>query len=81
MNIKEKLSPSIVKDLHIKMDGQEVCAKGKVEINGLEMRDGISSVELILRANEQPEVTVEYGPHHITEETSKVLGLKKINYE
>lgn len=81
MHKKQRLNESVVKSLSVRMDGQEICAKGEVIINDVQMKKGITSVELVLIAGEQPNVSIKYDPYRITEETANALGLKKMNYE
>ncbi|WP_342515568.1 hypothetical protein [Sutcliffiella sp. FSL R7-0096] len=73
----QKLLPEKVQKIFIQLDAQNRCYEGAVMINELQMRDGIISVELILKANQRPEVTIEYNQQFISNETAEVLGLSK----
>lgn len=77
MHIKQKLPQENIQNISLQLDGQDICAKGTIKINGIEMSDGISGVELKLPANNNPEITIEYHPRRIDKETAESLGLEK----
>ncbi|MCR6112737.1 hypothetical protein HXA35_20615 [Bacillus sp. A301a_S52] len=86
MNTKKKIPAEKIKDFQIKMNGQEICAKGSVVINGigfgigsnnLEHSDGIVGFELILSAGSKPEIIIEYKPRSIKKEVADALGLER----
>ncbi|MGY3717016.1 hypothetical protein ACWE42_16000 [Sutcliffiella cohnii] len=75
--IKQKLLPEKLRRIFIQLDGQKLCYEGQVKINELQMRDGIVSIELVLKASKLPEVIVEYNPSAINQITAEELGLNK----
>lgn len=77
MLTKREIPVEKLNSLQIEMNGQEICAKGTITINGVEMRDGIKSVELNLDANQRPVITIEYDKRVIKQELAKALGLEK----
>ncbi|MCC2250028.1 hypothetical protein JUJ52_08620 [Virgibacillus sp. AGTR] len=73
--MKQKIQFDKLQHLQINMNGQKLCYEGSIEINGLQLEEGISSVELILKASKSPEVIVEYHPRLIKQEVAVALGL------
>ncbi|AEO07302.1 hypothetical protein NB77_15025 [Listeria monocytogenes] len=67
------IPPEILKSLNIKMQGDRNCCYGVLEINGKQLRKGITAVKLDLKAGSLPVVQVEYHPFTISEEMRRLL--------
>lgn len=79
MILKKKLNPYLVKEILVQLDGEMICGQGVVQLNGLQMGEGIGTIEIRLSSCAKPEIFVEYAPSVITRETADALDLKKIN--
>ncbi|UJQ87681.1 hypothetical protein vBLmoSP7_013c [Aquingentivirus P7] len=67
------IPPEILKSLNIKMQGDRNCFYGVLEINGKQLRKGITAVKLDLKAGSLPVVQVEYHPFTISEEMQRLI--------
>ncbi|EIA7315930.1 hypothetical protein K7S45_001017 [Listeria monocytogenes] len=67
------IPPEILKSLNIKMQGDRNCCYGVLEINGKQLRKGITAVKLDLKAESLPVVQVEYHPFTISEEMQRLI--------
>ncbi|HAM1595467.1 TPA: hypothetical protein H9427_000693 [Listeria monocytogenes] len=67
------IPPEILKSLNIKMQGDRNCCYGVLEINGKQLRKGITAVKLDLKAGSLPVVQVEYHPFTISEEMQRLI--------
>ncbi|HEL8229531.1 TPA: hypothetical protein U0C62_002397 [Listeria monocytogenes] len=67
------IPPEILKSLNIKMQGDKNCCYGVLEINGKQLRKGITAVKLDLKAGSLPVVQVEYHPFTISEEMQRLI--------
>ncbi|EDN8630317.1 hypothetical protein GUM14_13600 [Listeria monocytogenes] len=67
------IPPEILKLLNIKMQGDRNCCYGVLEINGKQLRKGITAVKLDLKAGSLPVVQVEYHPFTISEEMQRLI--------
>ncbi|GAK09597.1 hypothetical protein [Geomicrobium sp. JCM 19038] len=76
MVLKQRVSSHYLKHILIDMNGQEICAKGKIKLNDILFGKGIVSVDLKLMASEKPVLLIEYMPSLITRDLSESLGLR-----
>ncbi|EAD5425017.1 hypothetical protein K2003_003100 [Listeria monocytogenes] len=67
------IPPEILKSLNIKMQGDRNCCYGVLEINGKQLKKGITAVKLDLKAGSLPVVQVEYHPFTISEEMQRLI--------
>ncbi|HAA2642811.1 TPA_asm: hypothetical protein GEG10_04795 [Listeria monocytogenes] len=67
------IPPEILKSLNIKMQGDRNCCYGVLEINGKQLRKGITAVKLDLKAGSLPVVQVDYHPFTISEEMQRLI--------
>ncbi|MCT6925274.1 hypothetical protein [Metasolibacillus sp.] len=84
-NVKSSQIPEEkLQDIQVKKNGQEICSKGLVVINGLEFGwaangenhgKGILGFDIIVRGDEKPKVIVHYHSHLISKEIVEILGL------
>ncbi|EAC2952952.1 hypothetical protein ARI95_14570 [Listeria monocytogenes] len=69
----KNILPENLKSLNIEMQGDRNCCYGLLEINGKQLRKGITAVKLDLKAGSLPVVQVEYHPFTISEEMRRLL--------
>ncbi|HAC1744239.1 TPA_asm: hypothetical protein GI900_14190 [Listeria monocytogenes] len=69
----KNILPENLKSLNIKMQGDRNCCYGVLEINGKQLRKGITAVKLDLKAGSLPVVQVEYHPFTISEEMQRLI--------
>ncbi|EAD9095379.1 hypothetical protein AOA09_15490 [Listeria monocytogenes] len=69
----KNIPPENLKSLNIKMQGDRNCCYGVLEINGKQLKKGITAVKLDLKAGSLPVVQVEYHPYTISEEMRRLL--------
>ncbi|HDU6591550.1 hypothetical protein AP300_014130 [Listeria monocytogenes] len=67
------IPPENLKSLNIEMQGDRNCCYGLLEINGKQLRKGITAVKLDLKAGSLPVVQVEYHPFTISEEMQRLI--------
>ncbi|EAF0862718.1 hypothetical protein CFF26_06050 [Listeria monocytogenes] len=65
--------PQNLKSLNVQMEGDKNCCHGVMEINGKQLKKGITAVKLDLKAGSLPVVQVEYHPFTISEEMRRLI--------
>jgi len=76
MEERIKIPQDNIETLEVRIDGNYSCAVGSIRINGLEVRDKVSSVELKLVANKKPDVTLVCAGQ-IREEAREAWGISE----
>lgn len=80
--LKKQIIPvDKLKSISVEMDGKKYCFEGKVIVNGIHPTHGIKSFELVLIANEYPQIFIVGTPLVIRDDVKEILGLTESNWE
>jgi hypothetical protein len=75
LNTNVRIIPTKIKSIELKMDGEQNCYLGELRLNGIDVRRGISSVELVLIANENPQVVIIGDKNRMEDSVKKSWGI------
>lgn len=76
LNTNARIIPTKIKSIELKMDGEQNCHLGELRLNGIDVRRGISSVELVLIASENPQVVIIGDKNRMEDSVKKSWGIK-----